>query len=149
MKTLPMWAGLDQLVLILLATLILIIFGWSIYAFFYAIFLFIFSAWDAEKIKNAWNSIRYMILWIIFTLALLFVFPVIFKKVWLINAEMFEASNIFWMAVDIVNYLFSFWKEAITVYNWGEWTLPALPSSWEPTWWSIGWSNSSWWWFEL
>ena len=146
-----MWAWLDQLVLILLATLILIIFGWSIYAFFYAIFLFVFSAGDAEKIKNARNSIRYMILWVIFTLALLFVFPVIFKKVGLMNAEMFEASNIFWMAVDIVNYLFSFWKEALTIYNWGEWSLPLPPASWTEWAWSSIWSPrpSGWGWFEL
>jgi len=51
-----------QLVLVSLALLVIIIFIGALYAFFYAIFQFIFSAGDPEKIKKARNSIRYMIL---------------------------------------------------------------------------------------
>ena len=145
-----MGAWLDNLVLILIATLILIIFWWSMYAFFYAIFLFVFSAGDAEKIKTAWNSIRYMILWVLFTISLLFVFPVIFKNIWLVNAEMFSAQSILRMAVDIVNYLFSFWSETIRVYQswWAIWpttiTAPGAGAAW-----SLWWAAPASWGFEL
>ena len=137
-----MWTWLDQLILIVLAVLVLIIFGGSIYAFFYAIFLFIFSAWDAEKIQKAWNSIRYMILWIIFTIMLLFIFPVILSRAWLTSADKFKAQNIFNMTIQIVEYIFSFGSESIQLYReWGNIWLPnTIP--WSSTWWEWG-SNLS------
>jgi len=72
--------GLEEILLSLLAIVIILIFVGSLYAFFYAIFLFIFSSGDAEKIKKAWNSIRYMILGIVLTIAILFLFPVVLSK---------------------------------------------------------------------
>ena len=138
-----MWVWLDKLILIVLAILVLIIFVGSLYAFFYAIFLFVFSAGDPDKIKTAWNSIRYMLMGIILTIFLLFIFPVIFKRVWVENAEQFEASSIFNMATQIVNYLFTFGKESIELYQAGEvgnfpgsnaWnTGSGIPSSWNPS----------------
>jgi len=114
-----MWTWLDQLILIVLAVLVLIIFVGSIYAFFYAIFLFIFSAGDAEKIQKAWNSIRYMILGIVFTILLLFIFPVILTRVWLSSADTFKAQNIFNMSIQIVEYVFSFGRQSVDIYQSG------------------------------
>lgn len=134
------WTWLDELIQIVLAVLVLIIFWGSIYAFFYAIFLFIFSAWDAEKIQKAWNSIRYMILGIIFTIMLLFVFPVILSRVWLSSAEKFKAQNIFNTAIQIVEYIFTFGGESIKMYREG-WSI-GLPGT---IWWgTTAWST--WWW---
>lgn len=130
------WTWLDGLIQIVLAVLVLIIFGGSIYAFFYAIFLFIFSAWDAEKIQKAWNSIRYMILGVIFTIMLLFVFPVILTRVWLSSADKFKAQSIFNTAIQIVEYIFTFWWESIKVYKEG-WTIGLPGTTWAwTTWWS-------------
>jgi len=132
-----MWTWLDQLILIILAVLVLIIFIGSLYAFFFAIFLFIFSAWDEEKIKKAWNSIRYMILGIIFTIMLLFVFPVILSRVWLSSADTFKAQNIFNMSIQIVEYIFSFGGESIKVFReWGDIGLPnTIQNPWSvPSW---------------
>lgn len=148
-----MWAWLDHLILILLAIVVLIIFGGSIYAFLYAIFLFVFSAGDAEKIKQAWNSIRYMILGIVMTIFLLFIFPVIFKRVGLSSADKFTAQSIFNMSIQLVEYVFTFWKESIKTYQ--EWWSIGLP------WWPAfqTWTPSTsptdlsppeqWWGFEL
>jgi hypothetical protein len=134
------WTWLDGLIQIVLAVLVLIIFWGSIYAFFYAIFLFIFSAWDAEKIQKAWNSIRYMILGIIFTIMLLFVFPVIFTRVWLSSADKFKAQSIFNTAIQIVEYVFTFGWQSLEIYR--DWWAIWLP-------WATGWTPAPSWWNGL
>ncbi len=95
--------SIQNLILIILALVIILISAWSIYAFIRAIFLFIFSQWKEEKIKKAWNSIRFMIMGIFLTVFLLFMFPVIFKRVWLDNYEEYSAKNIFNKAWELLN----------------------------------------------
>jgi ABC-type Fe3+ transport system permease subunit len=87
--------SIATMILTILALLVIIIFVGSIYAFFYAIVTFIFSAGDPEKIKKAWNSIRYMILGVVMTLIVLFMFPIILKKAKVPGYEFYTASNIF------------------------------------------------------
>lgn len=95
--------SIQNLILMVLALVIIFISAWSIYAFIRAIFLFIFSQWKEEKIKTAWNSIRFMIMGIFLTVFLLFMFPVIFKRVWLDNYEEYSAKNIFNKAWELLN----------------------------------------------
>ena len=95
--------SIQNLILIVLALVIIFISAWSIYAFIRAIFLFIFSQWKEEKIKTAWNSIRFMIMGIFLTVFLLFMFPTIFKRVWLDNYEEYSAKNIFNKAWELLN----------------------------------------------
>ncbi len=144
--------SLDTLLLTVISLLIIIIFGWSIYAFFHAIFLFIFSAWDNEKIKKAWNSIRFMILWILLTLFFLFIFPLLFKRLNLTNYDSFSANNIFRFTWTLLGGLFNFWKEAAQEFNqwWGQifpWPIhqPTQPST-QP---SAPQPDMSWWILEL
>jgi cbb3-type cytochrome oxidase subunit 3 len=42
-----------------LASLVLLVFIGVVYAILYAVIMFIFSGGNEEKIKKAWNSIRY------------------------------------------------------------------------------------------
>jgi hypothetical protein len=62
----------EDIILFILAIAILLIFIGCIYAFFHAIFLFIFSKGEETKVKAAWNSIRYMIIGLFLTIMLLF-----------------------------------------------------------------------------
>lgn len=94
---------IQNLILVILALVIILIAIWSIYAFVRAIFLFIFSQWKEDKIKKAWNSIRYMIMWIFLSVFLLFMFPVVFKRVGLDNHEEYSAKNIFNKAGELLN----------------------------------------------
>lgn len=110
--------NIGEIVLYILALLVLIIFIGSLYAFFYAIITFIFSAWDAEKIKKAWNSIRYMILWIVLTLFVLFLFPVILKRSKVPWYDMYSASNIFEKVSKITWWLLDLGWEAISTYRY-------------------------------
>jgi len=73
---------------------------------FVAIFKFIFAAGSDDKVKSAQNSIRYMIIGIILTLILLFVFPLIFKKLQIPGYEIFTTGAIFAKVGDILSYLF-------------------------------------------
>lgn len=94
---------IQDLILIILALVIILIAIWSIYAFIRAIFLFIFSQGKEDKIKKAWNSIRYMIMWIFLSVFMLFIFPVVFKRVGLDNHEEYTAKNIFNKAWELLN----------------------------------------------
>lgn len=131
---------LEWALLLALWCLVLVIFGWAIFAFWSAIFQFVFSWWDTDKIKTAWMSIRYMILGIIMTIAFLFIFPVIFQRIQLPNADIFTAQNIFSQSSEVVKFVLWFGSESIQIYqnNWwfgsagwtsgGSYIAPTTPS---------------------
>ena len=95
-------SSIQNAILIILALVVIVICAWCIYAFIRAIFFFIFSQWKDDKIKKAWNSIRYMIMWIFLTVMFLIIFPFIFKKVWLDHAEVYTPKNIFNKAWELI-----------------------------------------------
>lgn len=96
----------SDIILFILAAMVILIAAWCIFSFVRAIFFFIFSQGKDEKIKKAWNSIRYMIIWIFLTVILLFLFPLIFKWVWLENYERYKAKSIFNKASSILSSIF-------------------------------------------
>ncbi|HRU49969.1 MAG TPA: hypothetical protein P5155_00535 [Candidatus Absconditabacterales bacterium] len=98
--------SIQNLILTILAVVIIIVAVGSIYAFIRAIFLFIFSQGKEEKIKKAWNSIRYMIMGIFLSVFILFMFPLVFKRVGVDNHEEYSAKNIFNKAGTIINKTF-------------------------------------------
>jgi len=99
-------SSVQNAILIVLAIVVILICAWCIYSFIRAIFYFIFSQWKDEKIKKAWNSIRYMIMWIFLSVAFLFVFPLIFKWLWLDEADAYSAKNIFNKAWELLKNTF-------------------------------------------
>jgi formate hydrogenlyase subunit 3/multisubunit Na+/H+ antiporter MnhD subunit len=121
---------IQSIVLTILAWLIIIIFWWAIYAFFLAIWLFIFSWGNEEKIKKARTSLRFMILWIIMTLAFLFIFPALFKMMKIPWYQAYTAENIFKQASYIISSLLDFGKLSVEIYQWWADTLsePSRPS---------------------
>ena len=97
---------ISDIILFILAALVILIVAGCIFSFVRAIFFFIFSQWKEEKIKKAWNSIRYMIIWIFLTAALLFLFPLIFRRMWITDYDKYTAKNIFAKAGTILSKLF-------------------------------------------
>jgi hypothetical protein len=67
-----------------------------------AILKFVFSGGDTEKIKQARNSIRYMIIGIILTMVLLFLFPYVFQFLSVPGYKVYTAQNIFQKAGEIL-----------------------------------------------
>jgi len=96
-------SSIQNLLLTILALVIILISLWSIYAFIRSIILFIFSQGKEESIKKARNSIRFMIMWIFLTVFLLFMFPLVFKRIWLDDYEEYSAKNIFNKAWELLN----------------------------------------------
>ncbi|MCS6982792.1 MAG: hypothetical protein NZL83_01240 [Candidatus Absconditabacterales bacterium] len=78
-----------------LAFLVIIIFCGAIYAFVRSIFLFIFSQGDPENKKKARDRVRFMIIGLVMTIGLLFMFPLGLKMVGVPNYEAYSAKNIF------------------------------------------------------
>jgi heme/copper-type cytochrome/quinol oxidase subunit 2 len=119
--------SIQWFILTILAFLVIIIFWGSLYAFFFAIFQFVFSSGDTEKIKKAWNSIRFMILWIFMTLIFLFIFPIIFRRLEVPGYEAYTARNIFQKSTDLIQAFFLFGWEAVQDYQ--SWWVLTNPST--------------------
>lgn len=92
-----------DVILFIFALIVLVILVWCIWAFFYAVFLFIFSRWDDSKVKSAWNGIRYMIIWLFMTVMLLFMWPTILRFFKMQNADNYSAKYIFVKVGQIVS----------------------------------------------
>lgn len=60
-----------------------------------------------------------MILGIIMTIAFLFIFPLIFKRIQLPGYEVYTASNVFKQAGVLIRGLFLFGREAVVEYEAG------------------------------
>lgn len=103
-------ATVENIILTVLAITVIAICIWCIYAFVRAIFLFIFSQWKEDKIKAAWNSIRYMIMGIILTIVLLFFFPLIFKFMNVQWYEIYSARNIFNKSWELIKSVSGLWN---------------------------------------
>ena len=97
----------EEIVLYVLWAIVLIICWWCIYAFLRAIFLFIFSNGKNEKIQAARSSIRYMILWMFFTIMFLFAAPSLLKFTRVKWAENYTAKAIFTYMWKILSHIWS------------------------------------------
>lgn len=109
----PIWyTTWDNIFLSILAILVIIIFWWVLYSFIWSAFMFVFSRWDENKIKQAINSVRYSIIWLILIILLLFIFPIIFQKLQIPGYKVYTAKNIFKRATFIIKNLFIWLKKS-------------------------------------
>jgi len=113
----------EEIILYILAAVILIICCWCIYAFLRAIFFFVFSNWKADKIQAAWSSIRYMILWMFFTIMFLFAAPTLLRFMNVRGADQYTAKNVFSYMWKIISHISSLWNiiqksQEANQYNW-------------------------------
>ena len=95
----------SDIILFIFAVIILIVFIGCIYAFFRAIFLFIFSNGEEEKRKKAWDTIRFMIIGLFWTILLLFFGPMI-AKLFVpddVDTSVYTAKNVFKKMWQIVS----------------------------------------------
>jgi divalent metal cation (Fe/Co/Zn/Cd) transporter len=75
------YTSIEDVIITVLAILVILILIGTIYSIIRAIIQFVFSNGDGEKIKKAWNGIRYTIIGMIITIFLLFFFPILFAKI--------------------------------------------------------------------
>ncbi len=92
-----------DIILFIFALIVLVVLVWCIRAFFYAVFLFIFSRWEDSKVKLAWNAIRYMIIWLFITVMLIFIAPTLLSIFRIPNPENYSAKYIFVKVWNIIS----------------------------------------------
>ena len=127
-----------DIILFILAVLVLIVFCGCIWAFFYAIFLFIFSKWDDAKVKSAWNSIRYMIIGIFLTVMLLFAGPLLLRFFWGSQGYWYSLGGLFTKMRNVWTCMITWVSSVITDY-------PNNNPFWDTSdpFWNYRWSTTS------
>ena len=105
-----------DVILFVFALIVLVVLVWCIWAFFYAIFLFIFSRWDDSKVKSAWNGIRYMIIGLFLTVMILFMAPTVLRIFRVRNSEDYSAKYIFVKVGNIVTCVSTWIVRVLTDY---------------------------------
>jgi len=100
----------ENIILTVFALIIIAIVIGCIYTFVRAIFLFVFSSSKEENKKKWWNSIRFMIIGIIFTIVLLFLLPFLFKIMSVPGYQKYTPQNFFGKAWDLINGAFKLWN---------------------------------------
>ncbi len=112
----------ENLLITILALIVIVIFFGAIYAFVRSIWIFIFSHWEVEEKKKAWNWIRFMIIWVMLTIVLIFFFKYILKFLGVVNYEDYSAENIFARVSQILQQIFDAGHKAFNdnfgSHNW-------------------------------
>lgn len=102
-------ASFQNVILTLLALVVILIIVGCLYTFVRAIILFVFAHNKDDNKKKWWNSIRFMIIWVILTIFLLLLVPTILRWMKVPSYDMYTPSNIFGRAGELVNQLFDLW----------------------------------------
>mgnify|MGYP001692034070 CR=1 FL=1 len=102
--------GFEEIVLYILGAIVLIICWGCIYAFFRAIFLFIFSKGDDKQIKAAWDSIRHMIWGLFLTVMVIFMSPTLLKFMNVQGADKYTPKAIFTYMGKILGHIGKLWN---------------------------------------
>lgn len=91
------WTVLDLGEFLLLAISIFVLFA-SVFSVLFILrgwVLLILSWWKDEKIKPAINTIRYAFIWLVVTVATIFLFPIFWRLLWLDVKKYAEPKAIF------------------------------------------------------
>jgi len=100
-------ADFQNVILTVLALVVILVIVGCVYTFIRAIILFIFAHSKEENKKKWRNSIRFMIIWVILTIVLLFLIPTILKRMKVPEYDVYTPTNIFGRAWELVNDLFN------------------------------------------
>lgn len=104
------YTSLEEVMLTIFAVVVIVVLWGCLYAFFRAIFFFIFSGWKEDQKKKGWNSIRFMVIWVILSIGLLISFPYILKSMNVKLTEEYSTKQVFTKAWDLFEKVFELWK---------------------------------------
>jgi len=116
---------------VLLVISIFVLAAWilSIVFVLYWWLLLILSWWKEDKIKPAINTIRYAIFWLIITVASIFLFPILWKLLWIDVEKYAKPTRILEKIEQIWNNIFgwssSLWSSSIDTNADSNWNIPA------------------------
>jgi hypothetical protein len=97
-------------------SIIFILWGWL---------LLILSWWKDNKIQPAVNTIRYAVIWMVVTVATIYVFPILGRLLWLDVEKYAKPERIIQKIEDIGNNIF--WKSTSSSSNSNSDNLNELP----------------------
>ncbi len=122
------WPNMDpgDFILTIISLFVLIAWILSILFILRGGLLLILSWGKDDKIKPAINTIRYAVIWVVITVVAIFVFPVLWKLLWIDVEKYANPTAIFRKIEDIWNNVF--WTSSSS--NNSIWT-----DSWNSTWW--------------
>lgn len=104
------YGGLEEVILTVFAVVIIILMLGCVYTFLSAIFFFIFSWWKEEQKKKGWNSIRFMLIWVILSVILLFTIPYALNSMNIEAVEEFSVKRVFNRIWEIFDKAFDLWS---------------------------------------
>lgn len=121
------WASMNFWDFVLLSISIFVLASWvfSIVFILWGGLLLILSWGKDEKIKPAINTIRYAVIGIVVTVLTIFIFPILWRLLWLDVEKYAEPKRIFEKIEEIWNKVF--WKSSST-YDWWIDDLENFPS---------------------
>ncbi len=94
-------ATLEDILLTVFAIIVIVVLAGCLYAFFRAIFFFIFS-WGKEEQKKKWrNSVRFMVIGVILCIGLLISFPYVLKSMNVELTEDYSTKKVFTKAWEL------------------------------------------------
>ena len=77
----------------------------------------ILSGWKEDKIKPALNTIRYAILWIIITVITIFLFPILWRLLWIDVEKYAKPQRIFEKIEELWNNIFWSGNNSVIITN--------------------------------
>lgn len=112
-----LWSQMDFWDFILLSISIFVLASW-VFSILFILrwWLLLILSWGKdEKIKPAINTIRYAVIWIIITVLTIFLFPILWRLLWLDVEKYAQPKRIFQKIEEIWNKVF--WKSTSTTIN--------------------------------
>lgn len=122
------WPSLTFWDFILLSISLFVLFAWifSIVFILWGWLLLILSWWKDEKIKPAINTIRYAVIGVVITVLTIFVFPILWRLLWLDVEQYANPTRIFEKIEEIWNKVF--WKSSNNTINQDYNNINEIPS---------------------
>ncbi len=93
--------SLEDILLSAFAIVVILVLAGCLYSFIRAIFFFVFSWWKEDQRKKGRNSIRFMIVWVLLCIILLFSFPFILRSLNVELKEEYSTKTVFAKAGEL------------------------------------------------
>ena len=106
-----------DLVLLIISVFVLVSGVLSIMFILWWGLLMILSGWKEDKIKPALNTIRYAILWIIITVITIFLFPILWRLLWIDVEKYAKPQRIFEKIEELWNNIFWSGNNSVIITN--------------------------------
>ena len=93
--------SMEEVVITICAIVVIVVVIGSFFSFLVSLYLLLFSKWDKTKENKAKNGIRYMIIWVVFSVVFLVLLPFVLKTIG-VELKDYSAKAIFSKAGSLI-----------------------------------------------